>query len=63
MLIELKQHTLIPPFRANARLSPGGGKLLNSRQLQSCPLLGEGCPVDRKGAFKQYFLIIAELTR
>ena len=51
-LIELKRQTFKPPFLADARLalrgstlrsvSPPvkpGGKLLNSQQLQSCPLL------------------------
>ena len=40
-LIELKQHNLMPSFRANARLSPRGGKLLKSQRLQSCSSRGK----------------------
>ena len=55
-LIELKQHTLMPPIRANARLSPRGSKLLKSQRLQSCPFWGKDVRRTGRGLSNNIFL-------
>ena len=56
MLTQLKQQAYeMPPFRANARLSPKGGKCLNILQFPSFPLWGKDVRRTGRGLYQADF--------